>query len=114
MKDTRNNWMIRVLTAAYVIAVHLMRIRILSEFKQTNLPEIRSWFNVDRENTVTSLKLSLCASVPALRDAHVRTEELVLILDDFELLDDSPIHILRDGDLIWYAEHVYLYHLIDG
>jgi hypothetical protein len=100
--------MIRVLAAAYVIPVPLMRIRILSELEQTNLPVIRSWFNVDRENTVTSLKLSLCASVPALRDAHVRAEELVLTLDDFELLDDSPIHILRDGDLIWYAEHVYL------
>ncbi len=94
--------------AAYVIPSPLMRIRILSEFEQMNLPGIRSWFNVDRENTVTSLKLSLCASVPTLRDAHIRAEDLVLTLDDFELLDDSPIHILRDGDLIWYAEHVYL------
>jgi hypothetical protein len=104
----------KLLPAAYVIPVPLMRVRILSEFEQTNLPVIRSWFNVDRENTVTSLKLSLCASVPALRDAHVRAEELVLTLDDFELLNDSPIHILRDGDLIWYAEHVYIYHSIDG
>lgn len=88
-----------------------MRVRILSEFEQANLPVIRSWFNVDKENTVTSLKLSLCASVPALRDAHVRAEELVLALDDFELLNDSPIHIIRDGDLLWYAEHVYLFSL---
>jgi hypothetical protein len=101
-----------VLAAAYVIPVPLMRIRILSEFEQqTNLPVIRSWFNVDGENTVTSLKLSLCASLPALRDAHVRVEELVLTLDDFELLNDSPIHILRDGDLIWYAENVYFLSL---
>jgi len=79
-----------------------MRIRILSEFEQaTNLPQIRSWFNVDRENTVASLKLSLCASVPALREARVRATELVLTLDDFELLDDSAIDILRDEDLIW-------------
>lgn len=96
------------MAAAYVISVPLMRIRILSEFEQTNLPVIRSWFNIDRENTVKSFKISLCTSVPALRDAHVRVEDLVLTLDDFELLDDSPIHILRDGDLIWYAEHVYL------
>ena len=92
-----------------------MRIRILSQSEQTNLPVIRSWFNVDRESTVTSLKLSLCASLPALRDARVRAEELVLTLDDFELLNGSPINILRDGDLIWYAEHVYPFiHLIDG
>jgi hypothetical protein len=82
-----------------------MRVRILSESEQqTNLPQIRSWFNVDKENNVGSLKLSLCASVPALRDAHVRSTELVLMLDGFELLNDSSIHILRDGDLIWYVE----------
>jgi hypothetical protein len=103
--------MIRVPPAAYVSTVPLMRIRLLSEFEQTNLPVIRSWFNVDRENTVTSLKLSLCASVPALRNAHLRAEELVLTLDEFELLDDSPINILRDGDLIWYAEHAYFLSL---
>jgi hypothetical protein len=83
-----------------------MRIRILSEVEQANLPGIRSWFNIDRENTVGSLKLSLCASVPALNDARVNPNELVLSLDDFELLDHSPIDILRDGDLVWYAEHV--------
>jgi hypothetical protein len=70
-------------------------------------PGIRSWFNVDRENAVGSLKLSLCASVPALHDAHVLATDLVLTLDDFELINDSPIHI-RDGDLVWYMEHVYL------
>jgi hypothetical protein len=93
------------LAFAYVIRLHFMRVRILSESEQqTNLPQIRSWFNVDKENTVASLKLGLCASVPALRDAQVRTTELVLTLDGFELLDDSSIHVLRDGDLIWYVE----------
>ena len=90
-----------------------MRIRILSQSEQTNLPVIRSWFNVDRESTVTSLKLSLCASLPALRDARVRAEELVLTLDDFELLNGSPINILRDEDLIWYAEHVYPFYSLN-
>lgn len=93
------------LAFAYVIRQHFMRVRILSESEQqTNLPQIKSWFNVDKENTVVSLKLSLCASVPALRDAHVRATELVLTLDGFELLNDSSVHILRDGDLIWYVE----------
>jgi hypothetical protein len=92
------------LAYAYVILLHFMRVRILSESEQrTNLPQIRSWFNVDKENTVGSLKFSLCASVPTLRDAHVRSTELVLTLDGFELLNDSSIHILRDGDLIWYV-----------
>ena len=98
------------LAFAYVIRQHFMRIRILSESeRQTNLPQIRSWFNVDKENTVASLKLSICASVPALRDAHVRATELVLTLDGFELLDSSSVHILRDGDLIWYVERPISY-----
>lgn len=97
-----------MLAVAYVILTPLMRIRILSQSEQTNLPGIRSWFNVGRETTVGLLKLSLCASVPALHDAHVLATDLVLTLDEFELLNDSPIRILRDGDLIWYVEHVYL------
>jgi hypothetical protein len=102
------------LAFAYVIRLHFMRVRILSESEQqTNLPQIRSWFNVDKENTVASLKLGLCASVPALRDARVRTTELVLTLDGFELLDDSSIHVLRDGDLIWYVErHIPFFPLL--
>jgi hypothetical protein len=102
------------LALAYVIRIHFMRIRILSEFEQTtNLPQIRSWFNVDGENTVASLKISLCASVPALRGARIRATELVLTLDDFELLDDSAIDILRDEDLIWYVYSHVSYHLCD-
>ena len=102
-------WYLRKLLMSSLCPSPLMRIRILSEFEQqTNLPVIRSWFNVDGEShsAIKSLKLNLCASIPALRDARVRDEELVLTLDDFELLNDSPIHILRDGDLIWYAENV--------
>lgn len=94
---------------AYVITTALlMRIRILSESEQANLPGIRSWFNIDREDTVALLKLSLCASVPALHDARIHATELVLTLDDYELLDNSPIRVLREGDLIWYVGHVYL------
>jgi hypothetical protein len=99
-----------VLAVAYVIAIHfltlLMRIRILSQSDQTNLPQFRSWFNVDKETTVASLKLSLCVSVPALRDAHIHSPDLILLLDDFELLDNSTVHILRDGDLVWYVVRV--------
>jgi len=85
-----------------------MRIRILSQPDQTNLPQFRSWFNVDKETTIASLKFSLCASVPAIRDAHLHVSDLVLLLDDFELLDNSTVHILRDGDLVWYVVQVCL------
>ncbi|KAI0250504.1 hypothetical protein BJV78DRAFT_1283123 [Lactifluus subvellereus] len=85
-----------------------MRIRILSQSDQSNLPHFRSWFNVDKETTVASLKFSLCASVPALRDAHVHVSDLVLLLDDFELLDNSTVHILRDGDLVCLRRRKHL------
>ena len=80
-----------------------MRIRVLAE-SQFGVPNVRSWFNIEQENTVASLKSSLCASISALREARVQAIELVLLLDDFELLDNSAVHVLRDGDLVWYAE----------
>ena len=80
-----------------------MRIRVLAE-PQSGVPQVKSWFNVEQENTVASLKTSLCASISALREARVQAIELVLVLDDFELLDNAAVHILRDGDLVWYVE----------
>ena len=80
-----------------------MRIRVLGE-PQFGLPQVKSWFNVEQDCTVASLKSSLCASISALREARVQAIELVLLLDDFELLDNTAVHILRDGDLVWYVE----------
>lgn len=83
-----------------------MRIRVLSE-SQSGVPQVRSWFNVEQGNTVASLKSSLCASIPALREARVQAIELVLLLDDFELLDNTTVHILRDGDLVCLRRHTH-------
>lgn len=80
-----------------------MRIRVLAE-SQSGVPQVRSWFNVEQENTVASIKSSLCTSISALREARVQATELVLLLDDFELLDNTTVDILRDGDLVWYVE----------
>lgn len=80
-----------------------MRIRVLAE-PQSGAPQVKSWFNVEQESTVGALKLSLCASISALREARVRAVELVLLLDDFELLDNTAVHVLRDGDLVWYVK----------
>lgn len=95
-----------MLALDYVInhSLHeIMRIRVLAE-PQSGLPQVKSWFNVEQENTVASLKTSLCASISALREARVQAIELVLLLDDFELLDNAAVNILRDGDLVWYVE----------
>ncbi|KAH9037634.1 hypothetical protein EDB85DRAFT_1935630 [Lactarius pseudohatsudake] len=76
-----------------------MRIRVLAE-SQSGVPQVRSWFNIEQEISVASLKSSLCTSISALREARVQASELVLLLDDFELLDNTAVNILRDGDLV--------------
>ncbi|KAH9056398.1 hypothetical protein EDB87DRAFT_1794387 [Lactarius vividus] len=76
-----------------------MRIRVFAE-SQSGVPQVKSWFNIEQENTVASLKSSLCISISALRESRVQASELVLLLDDFELLDNTAVHILRDGDLV--------------
>lgn len=91
-----------MLAEGYVINHTSMRIRVLAE-PQSGVPQVKSWFNVEQENTVAALKSSLCASISALREARVQAVELVLLLDDFELLDNTAVHVLRDGDLVWYV-----------
>ncbi|KAI0269409.1 hypothetical protein BC834DRAFT_866172 [Gloeopeniophorella convolvens] len=80
-----------------------MRIRI-STLEQPQqalpVPQVKSWFNIDNEASIARLKESLCNGVPALRDADIPARELALSLDDFELLDDSAISVLRENDLV--------------
>lgn len=74
-----------------------MRIRIQT---QAPLPELKAWFVPDTLESVFNLKQALCQRVPALRAAQCHPKNLVLMLDGFELLDDSPFDAVRDGDLI--------------
>jgi hypothetical protein len=70
------------------------------------LPELKVWYSADHDttldasSTIAHLKHAICLQVPALRDSAVNGRHLVLLLDTFELLDDSPFGLLRDGDLI--------------
>ncbi|TFK45465.1 hypothetical protein OE88DRAFT_1211732 [Heliocybe sulcata] len=62
-------------------------------------PPLKAWFSVPNHvATVRDLKKSLCADIDALHD--VTPDRVTLLLDEFELLDDSPINVLRDGDLL--------------
>lgn len=76
-----------------------MRVKI-----QTNppLPPVRAWFPlpfVQSTPDISSFKYLLGASLPAFRD--VAPSALRLSIDGFELLDNSELTIVRDGDLIW-------------
>jgi hypothetical protein len=67
------------------------------------LPKLKAWFPVDSTDswaTVHDLKSALCSRVQVLRDASVQALHVVLFLDDFELLKESDINVVRDGDLI--------------
>lgn len=64
------------------------------------LPTLRAWFSIHSATTVKELKSVLCQELPALQDGALNPEDIVLVLDDFDLLDFSPIDVIRDGDLI--------------
>ena len=66
------------------------------------LPEIKAWFIPDIQNatSVYNLKEALCSRLQALKDRKFSGKDLILLLDDFELLNDSPFSAVRDGDLI--------------
>jgi hypothetical protein len=63
---------------------------------------IKAWFNVDTSTllTILDLKTKLCSSLDALRDLCLASTDVQLLVDGFELLDDSTVDVLREGDLI--------------
>ncbi len=68
------------------------------------LPHVKAWFSAHAIPTVHDLKTALCADLLPFNAAGVRAQNLILLLDDFELLDSSPIDVVRDGDLIMYVQ----------
>lgn len=77
-----------------------MRLRIQT---LSPLPEVKAWFIPDLQDaqqTVFDLKGLLCRGITQLRTNRIDAEQLTLLLDGFELLDDSPVSVVRDEDLI--------------
>ena len=67
------------------------------------LPEIKAWFIPDVQSaaSVYDLKEALCFGFQSLKARKFSGGDLILLLDDFELLDDTPFSAaVRDGDLI--------------
>jgi hypothetical protein len=77
------------------LEVDTMRIRLSSEE-----PHLKAWYNVSNVTHISQLKKALCADLKALSDGATVASELDLLLDDFELLDESSIDVLREGDLV--------------
>ncbi|TFY63357.1 hypothetical protein EVG20_g6353 [Dentipellis fragilis] len=67
------------------------------------LPEIKAWFslsNLSPSSSVALLKHELCKTLSTLRESGVHGRDLILLLDDFELLGETSIDIIKDGDMI--------------
>ncbi|KAF9448166.1 hypothetical protein P691DRAFT_760171 [Macrolepiota fuliginosa MF-IS2] len=68
------------------------------------LPELRAWFIPDAPqvpSSILDLKGVFCSQIIALNDAGIRQADIRLLLDEFELLNESPYATaLRDGDLV--------------
>ncbi|KAI0352789.1 hypothetical protein OH77DRAFT_1459755 [Trametes cingulata] len=64
------------------------------------LPHVKAWFSANAVPTIFDLKTALCADLVPLSQDRIRPQDVLLLLDDFELLDSSPIDVVRDGDLV--------------
>ncbi|KAG1888746.1 hypothetical protein F4604DRAFT_965463 [Suillus subluteus] len=61
------------------------------------LGPLKAWFALnDEAHTIAQLKCALCARLPI----GVQAENMTLMMDEYDLLDESPISILRDGDAV--------------
>lgn len=92
-----------------------MRIRVLS---RPPLPHIKAWFVVPEAGEgvasslghtqpapedVHALKCALRNEIPALRSSCLSASNLILMIDGFELLDQSGLAVIKDGDLVTYV-----------
>ncbi|KAG6334277.1 hypothetical protein ID866_4817 [Astraeus odoratus] len=74
-----------------------MRVRVTTK---PPLPPIKAWFPVPSSSdlTVADFKSHLCKTLPTL---HACVASLLrLSIDEFELLDECEIGVVRDGDLV--------------
>lgn len=70
------------------------------------LPHVKAWFSTHAVPSILDLKTALCTDLLPLAHDRVRAGDILLLLDDFELLDASPVDVVRDGDLVVYV-HSY-------
>ncbi|KAF8516678.1 hypothetical protein JB92DRAFT_2909916 [Gautieria morchelliformis] len=76
----------------------MRRIRLQSSAR---LPSFRVWFLIPQHVAdVPSLKLVICTQLPALKGLDISPAQLILEIDDFELIDECDIDLVRDGDIL--------------
>lgn len=79
----------------------LTRIRVKSA---QPLPEFRAWIPIPQGvETIGNLKVRIAESIQTTRNINFEPHSLVLELEDYELLDGSPVNLLRESDVILYV-----------
>lgn len=80
---------------------HTMRIRV-STLPPLSLTKVwSSLSSLPSAATVSDLKHSLCIQVPALKG--LRSDQIQLFVDDFELLDTLSVDVVHENDHVQYA-----------
>lgn len=74
-----------------------MRIKLQTE---PPLPPLKAWLNIHSESTILQLKHSIRTKIEVIHNVVTSSSDLVLILDDFQLLDNIEIDVIRDGDCV--------------
>lgn len=84
-----------------------MRIRLRSI---PPLPSLKAWFELpsamlSEESTIKDLKQEVARKLLNNEKDTVDAIHILLELDDFELLDDSSISVIRENDLLVCVRH---------
>jgi hypothetical protein len=66
------------------------------------LPPLKAWFDVDNTkcNSILDLKRAICSQVKLFRDAQLHPRQIGLVIDDWDLLAESNLSVIRDGEIV--------------
>lgn len=66
----------------------------------------KAWFDISENDSVfdiLSVKAQICSRVPQLVDidgSPLSSDQIILYIDGFELLDDSGLQVIKENDLV--------------
>jgi hypothetical protein len=84
-----------------------LRLRVSSDIPNTTF---RIWFLAPNDSrNVLDLKRAFCEGIKELRAIGLSHDDFKLELDEFQLLDDSRLDVLRDGDLVTYVSSMCIH-----
>jgi len=68
------------------------------------LPSLKAWFLIPPGVTnIRDLKLALCSQLSIFKDMRIEPAHIVLEMDGFEVLEESHVDLVHEGDVMLYA-----------